>query len=190
MSAFLCSDDALSAITTYWHWRSTHGTYASGPDAELNRISYRFLDPDHRASYLSRIAELRAKLLTPEQIVFQLLLEENQASLAARYPGNEDYRSADGYAYKRSALVLRWLNSAQHWKLIGIVNGYEYQSCEHDDWRDSAGYLLCEAIKDWLLRDWMTDCGRRAPDLGYWASFHEAAVADAEQQAATALRDQ
>lgn len=67
------------------------------------------------------------------------LWEENQRSLNAKYPPE---------------LMPNYMASNRHWgtldpvQVIKACHCYEYQSCEHDDWRDSRAYAIIQGILD------------------------------------------
>ena len=156
MSAYLCSNDTLNALTTYWAFKTTEGLddlYSS-----LNRIHHQIMDDDRAHAYLKYITNLRAVGRDERDITFQLLLDENIKSLQARYPSKWDTWDSSTYFYKSSPSVKRWILTNKTGLLVGIVNNYTYQSCEHDSWQDSPGYLLVEGIRGHLLQDFRRSC--------------------------------
>ena len=189
MSAFLTSGDAINALATYWNQATSRG-YSSAA-SELER-AYRChqrdcqqngAEPDETAWQLIQAATEKGSSWQPWQSVQQLLLLENQRSLAARYPEDEDFRSAVGKEYKprRVSTVMGWIMGRKTGHLVGIVNGYEYQSCEHDDWGHSVAFYLCQQIRRQLLNDLETrDC---SDETRGWASWQEPEEAKQQPQA-------
>ena len=189
MSAFLSSGDALNALATYWTMSSSRGyTSAIGELTRAFRCHQRDCqltgaEADQTAWQLIEAAEAKGSSWQPWQSVQQILLLENQRSLAARYPEDEDFRSAGGDEYKprRSATVSGWVQGRKTGQLVGILNGYEYQSCEHDGWTTSVAYHLCQQIRRQLLNDLETrDC---IDETRGWASWQEPEPAKDQPQA-------
>ena len=77
------------------------------------------------------------------KIVFNTLLRENKNSLNARYSNPTDM-FRDSYIYRLSNSVVYWIDKKQSGYLVGIVNNYDYQSCEHDNYKNS----IQEVIQD------------------------------------------
>lgn len=175
MSAYLSSCDAIAALATYFAWRTRQ------PEQELSRVLAnaafaRLQRANPEIAYgeynvCSRGADaIIAAHGGPARAVFALLLQENQRSLEARYPGDEDYRDAEDYAYAPSAAVRRWIAQRTTGQLVGILRGYEYQSCEHPEWQQSDAHAICQSIRRALLSDLESrDCG----DAPNWASWAE-----------------
>lgn len=169
MSAYLTSCDAISALASYWSRRSR------SPQQDLTHLIARATAPKTHEQYCSA-ADTAARyvehFLTPAHACFDLLLQANIESLKARYPESpEMWAEAEGYAYKPSRAVNYWIQSRTTGQLVGLVNGYAYQSCEHDSWESDAAYRLVDSIRHQLLKDMETrDCGENA---GNWASWEE-----------------
>lgn len=178
MSAFLTSPDALNGLASYWVRRAgAPGSYST-PWGQLdhalrcsNRARGASEDPtkqDHAA------AEIIASAEDPLTACFQILLEANQASLAARYPGDEDYRAA-GPEYRAHLLpiVTAWIQDKQTGHLVGMASGYSYQSCEHDGWETCVAHELIRQVQNWLLKDLEArDCEQDTA----WADWEAMAV--------------
>ena len=89
---------------------------------------------------------------SPAAAVFELLLAENVASLQARYPDSpEMWQAAEGYRYRPCAGVRRWINANKCGPIVGLVRGFNYQSCEHASWEKSIGWQLLQQIRHQLL---------------------------------------
>jgi len=179
MSAYLSSGDAINALATYWTIKLESPGYSS-PAGELTRAYHchqrdvhGVTDADETAWKLIQAATESGSSWQPWQSVQQILLLENQRSLEARYPGDDDYRSAEGPEYqpRRISAVRGWQMARETGRLVGILNGYEYQSCEHDGWTSSVAYHLCQQIRSQLLDDLeKRDC---PDDERGWASWQE-----------------
>lgn len=183
MSAFLSSVDAIAALATYW---GSPSSTISAPRNELSRaIGCASLAagkgwPAATAATADRLIRLANG--SPARACFELLLAENVASLQSRYPScPEMWQAAESYRYRPSQAVSHWQGRRQTGRLVGILKGYEYQSCEHDGWRHSIAYQICQQITSRLLEDFAALTG----GADTWASFDEADfLADALQGAA------
>ena len=51
----------------------------------------------------------------------------------------------------KSNCVNYWDDHNQLGYMVGIINNYDYQSCEHENYEDSLGYAILQQIKDMLL---------------------------------------
>jgi hypothetical protein len=72
----------------------------------------------------------------------RLLWRENMRSLAARY-GDEEKDLAE-YCYQRPD---RDFTLAE---LLKLAHCYEYQSCEHDEWKESDALAFCRSLREAL----------------------------------------
>lgn len=168
MSAYLSSSDTLSALASYWLASHEQHTY-SYPISDLRRALYHGT-PGMTWGDASVTADKLSDGRSLGLVVYELLLAENQASLAARYPDAEDYRKAEGYAYKFDRAVERSVQRNKTGWIVSLLNGYEYQSCEHDSWTRSVGYQLCLQIRKFLCDDLQR---LQDPDEQhcYWANY-------------------
>ena len=172
MSAYLCSDDTLNALSTFYYLKS------GKTDDERKSHVMRAIRITNKDSFYERqqIAEtfedrmkLRAKFdkfcdglydIWLDQysegnfykMIFNILLRENQNSLMARY-NDKDYAERLSYNYVHSNCVNYWDDHNQLGYLVGIINNYDYQSCEHDNYKNSLGYAILDQIKELLLRE-------------------------------------
>ena len=170
MSAYLCSDDTLNALSTFYYLKS------GKTDAERKSHVMRAIRITNKDSFYERqqIAEtfedrmkLRAKFdkfcdglydIWLDQysegnfykMIFNILLRENQNSLMARY-NDKDYAERLSYNYVHSNCVNYWDDHKQLGYMVGIINNYDYQSCEHDNYKNSLGYAILDQIKEMLL---------------------------------------
>ena len=170
MSAYLCSDDTLNALSTYWFIKS--GKTWDDPSksqAYKRAMRIRYKDSYYKsrtdcndplrlyADFQKYIDELFDRSLKNSnndiyELVFYTLLTENKNSLNARYSNPTDM-FRDSYVHRLSNCVVYWIENNQSGYLVGIVNNYDYQSCEHPNYRNSLGYAILNQIKDYLLED-------------------------------------
>ena len=172
MSAYLCSDDTFNALSTFYYLKS------GKTDEERKSHIMRAIRITNKDSFYERqqIAEtfedrmkLRAKFdkfcdglydIWLDQysegsfykMIFNILLRENQNSLMARY-NDKDYAERLSYNYRHSNCVNYWDDHKQLGYLVGIINNYDYQSCEHDNYKNSLGYAILDQIKEFLLKE-------------------------------------
>lgn len=67
----------------------------------------------------------------------QLLVNENYNSVNFRYNQKEQPHP---YSYQKPKCQRSPV------EVIKLVHGYEYQTCEHEGWRGSAAYQVCETL--------------------------------------------
>ena len=177
MSAYLCSDDTLNALSTFYYMKS------GKTDAERKSNILRAIRRVNKDSWYKNQKEvIKAPMETFEdrmklhakfdkfcdgaydiwfyqysnqsiyQVIFNILLTENQNSLMARY-NDKDYAERSSYNYVHSNCVNYWDDHNQLGYLVGIINNYDYQSCEHENYQDSLGYAILDQIKELLLRE-------------------------------------
>lgn len=190
MSAYLTSNDTISALVTYWGTMASRGCSTS--EAQLSRC-YSLAKRAQNGGegwyfdWASSEVDALRKSQSLETVVFNHLLQENVNSLQARYPDSpEMWSGAKVYRLRRSAQVSRWINYRPlgQGHLVGMVRGYEYQSCEHDGWEKSVAYQICQQIRQFLLQDLEArDCGDRT----CWASYEEPSSTDSAPVSLSAL---
>ena len=177
MSAYLCSDDTLNALATFYYmksgktdeerkshvmrairsvekdrWYETQETMQSVPtDTYEDRLKLhakfeKFCDG------LYDIYFLQYSDGDFFRMIFDILLRENQISLIARY-NDKEYAERLTYVRRMSNVVNYWDDHNQLGYLVGIINNYYYQSCEHDNFKNSLAYAILDQIKDMLLRE-------------------------------------
>jgi len=170
MSAYLCSDDTLNALSTYWFIKSGKSwDDPSKSQAYKRAMRIRYKDSYYKsrtdcndplklyADFQNYIDELFQRSLKNSnndlyELVFNTLLTENKNSLNARYSNPTDM-FRDSYIYRLSNCVVYWIENNQSGYLVGILNNYNYQSCEHPNYKNSLGYAILNQIKDYLLED-------------------------------------
>ncbi len=78
-----------------------------------------------------------------EDETIQMLKKENAASVAYRY---EEAPDVSPVVYNTGARLL------SHIEAIKAAQCFEYQSCEHPQWHESAARSVCEAITSHAVR--------------------------------------
>ena len=175
MSAYLCSDDTLNALSTFYYMKS-----GKTDDQRKSNILRAIRRVNKDSWYKNQKEVIKAPMETFEdrmklhakfdkfcdgvydiwyhqysneciyEVIFNILLRENQNSLMARY-NDKDYSERLSYAYRMSNVVNYWDDHKQLGYLVGIINNYDYQSCEHDNYKNSLGYAILDQIKELLL---------------------------------------
>ena len=172
MSAYLCSDDTLNALSTFYYMKSGK-TDAERKSNILRAIRRVNKDSWYERQQVAETYEQRMKQIADfdkfcngvydiwyhqysnediYEVIFNILLRENQNSLMARY-NDKEYAERPSYIYRMSNVVNYWDDHNQLGYLVGIINNYNYQSCEHRNYQDSLGYAILNQIKDYLLKD-------------------------------------
>ena len=170
MSAYLCSDDTLNALSTFYYMKSgkTDDERQSSILRAIRRVNK---NPWYEKKKVAKSFEDRMKLHAKfdkfcdglydiwldqysegnfYKMIFNILLRENQNSLMARY-NDKEYAERPSYIYRMSNVVNYWDDHNQLGYLVGIINNYDYQSCEHDNYKNSLGYAILDQIKEMLL---------------------------------------
>ena len=172
MSAYLCSDDTLNALSTFYYLKSgrTDEERKSNILRAIRRVNK---DSWYERQQVAETYEDRMKLHAKfnkfcdglydiwldqysegnfYKMIFNILLRENQNSLMARY-NDKDYAERLSYNYRHSNCVNYWDDHKQLGYMVGIINNYNYQSCEHDNYKNSLGYAILDQIKEFLLKE-------------------------------------
>ena len=175
MSAYLCSDDTLNALSTFYYmksgktdeerkshvmrairsvekdrWYETQETMKSVPTDTFEDRMKLHAKFDKFCDGLYDIYLLQYSDGDFFRMIFDILLRENQISLIARY-NDREYAERLTYVRRMSNVVNYWDNNNQLGYLVGIINNYDYQSCEHDNYKNSLGYAILDQIKEMLL---------------------------------------
>ena len=175
MSAYLCSDDTLNALSTFYYmksgktdeerksyvmrairsvekdrWYETQETMKSVPTETFEDRMKLHAKFDKFCDGLYDIFFLQYSDGDFFKMIFDILLRENQNSLMARY-NDKEYAERLSYVRRMSNVVNYWDDHNQLGYLVGIINNYDYQSCEHDNYKNSLGYAILQQIKDMLL---------------------------------------
>jgi hypothetical protein len=89
--------------------------------------------------------------------VGSMLIRANLASIHARYPDTLEGGSIPGptahywdepYRFPAFGTGVRWLGTVEALKALA---GYEYQSCEVDDWRNSEAAAFADVLRSHLI---------------------------------------
>ena len=172
MSAYLCSDDTLNALSTFYYMKSGK-TDAERKSNILRAIRRVNKDCWYERQQVAETYKQRMKQIADfdkfcngvydiwldqysegdfYKMIFNILLRENQNSLMARY-NDKEYAERPSYIYRMSNVVNYWDDHNQLGYLVGIINNYDYQSCEHDNYKNSLGYAILDQIKEMLLKE-------------------------------------
>ena len=177
MSAYLCSDDTLNALSTFYYmksgktdeerkshvmrairsvekdrWYETQETMKSVPTDTFEDRMKLHAKFEKFCDGLFDIYLLQYSDGDFFRMIFDILLRENQISLMARY-NDKEYAERLTYVRRMSNVVNYWDDHNQLGYLVGIINNYDYQSCEHDNYKNSLAYAILDQIKDMLLRE-------------------------------------
>ena len=177
MSAYLCSDDTLNALSTFYYiksgktdeerkshvmrairsvekdrWYETQETMKSVPTDTFEDRMKLHAKFEKFCDGLYEIYFLQYSDGDFFRMIFDILLRENQISLMARY-NDKEYAERLSYNRIMSNVVNYWDDHNQLGYLVGIINNYYYQSCEHDNFKNSLAYAILDQIKDMLLRE-------------------------------------
>lgn len=92
--------------------------------------------------------ELRNEL-TYETVdrVGQMLVDENYKSVNFRYDENSE---PIPYTYKQFPLVKYEISPAN---LLGLLDNYEYQTCEHPEWQKSEAHKFVNCLRRAIIHD-------------------------------------
>ena len=175
MSAYLCSDDTLNALSTFYymksgktdeerksnvlrairsvekdHWYETQETMKSVPTDTFEDRMKLHAKFDKFCDGLYDIYFLQYSDGDFFRMIFDILLRENQKSLMARY-NDKEYAERLSYVRRMSNVVNYWDDHKQLGYMVGIINNYDYQSCEHDSYKNSLGYAILDQIRYMLL---------------------------------------
>ncbi len=128
MSAYMCSEKQLTVLAAY--------AVKHCLDSVPRRLRPA-LDNDgfeHKPGAYNRAI----------RCVFSMLVSENLASLASRYP-EDTSGQATFDSYSVDDRMLREELPKVH--IIKLCHHYAYQSCEHDGWRDSEARKLIDQVE-------------------------------------------
>ena len=167
MSAHLTDQDCINALATFWY------EYHKQPRSESpqNALERAFLIANEEVStktdYFENQNELRyraIRLIEAQQpvykglasckVIFDILFNENVRSLQARYPDDYQDMISYNYEFKKSSTVVKWVNDRDPRGLMMVwqmLQGWEYQSCEHFEFRNSVAYQIKQQIEYGIL---------------------------------------
>ena len=172
MSAHLTDQDCINALATFWY------EYHKQPRSESpqNALERAFIiaqeETTLKKDYFDNQNELRLRairLIEAQQpaykglascrVIYDILLNENVRSLQARYPDDskeplENRIWFNEYEFKKSSTIVKWVNDRDSRGLLMIyqmLQGWDYQSCEHFEYRNSVAYQIKEQIQYGIL---------------------------------------
>ena len=172
MSAHLTDQDCINALATFWYeYHSQPRNERPGQALELAYVVAKE-EVSLKKDYFERMEDFRLRAsnqieaYTPEYktlascpVVFNILLRENERSLQALYPDDwkqpiKDRMWANEYEFKKSSTVTKWLSDRDPKGLMMVwqmLQGWEYQSCEHHEFRNSVAYQIKQQIEYGIL---------------------------------------
>ena len=172
MSAHLTDQDCINVLATFWHeyhsqprnerpGQALERAFIIAQEEVSTKKDYfeRMNDLGSRATRLIEASQPVYKALAPCRVVYDLLLNENVRSLQARYPDDSKEPLTDRiwyneYEFKKSSTVTKWLSDRDPKGLMMIwqmLQGWEYQSCEHYEFRNSVAYQIKQQIEYGIL---------------------------------------
>ena len=172
MSAHLTDQDCINALATFWYeyhsqprnerpGQALERAYLIAPEEVSIKKDYfeRMEDFRLRASNQIEAYTPEYKTLAPCPVVFNILLRENERSLQALYSDDwkqpiKDRMWYNEYEFKKSSTVTKWLSDRDPKGLLMVwqmLQGWEYQSCEHYEFRNSVAYQIKQQIEYGIL---------------------------------------
>jgi hypothetical protein len=167
MSAHLTDQDCINALATFWYEyhkqprneapeQALERAYVIAPEQESIKTDYfeRMEDFRLRASNQIEAYKPEYKSLAPCAVIFNILLRENERSLSALYPNDYQDMISSNYEFKKSSTVTKWVSERDAKGLMMVwqmLQGWEYQSCEHHEFRNSVAYQIKQQIEYGIL---------------------------------------
>ena len=134
MSAYICNPEHIAALAAF-------------------AVKHECIISAWRAGGNSRLEQAR---LTAGK-----MMAENVRSVATRYPQDVSGQRP-GPCMEDAALIQRAAELAEHYvfnppkltpvAILKMVHGYDYQSCETEDWRDTLAYRQAQCITGQAIR--------------------------------------
>ena len=172
MSAHLTDQDCINALATFWYeyhkqprneapQQALERAFIIAQEEVSTKEDYfeRMNDLSSRATKLIEAQEPVYKSLASCSVVFNLLLQEYERSLQALY--DSDWKENpinriwyNEYEFKKSSTVTKWVSERDAKGLMMIwqmLQGWEYQSCEHYEFRNSVAYQIKQQIEYGIL---------------------------------------
>jgi len=167
MSAHLTDQDCINALATFWY-EYHNQPRNERPEQALERAYVIALEEvSLKKDYFERMEDFRLRAskqieahkpvykgLASCSVVFNLLFNENVRSLQARYPDDYQDMISSNYEFKKSSTITKWLSNRDPRGLMMVwqmLQGWEYQSCEHYEFRNSVAYQIKEQIEYGIL---------------------------------------
>ena len=180
MSAHLTDQDCINALATFWYEyhsqprnerprQALERAYLIAPEElRFKKDLYKTIEDwregnsfkaRSRASRQIEAYTPEYKTLAPCPVVFNILLRENERSLQALYSDDweqpiKDRMWHNEYEFKKSSTVTKWLSDRDPKGLMMLwqmLRGWEYQSCEHYEFRNSVAYQIKQQIEYGIL---------------------------------------
>lgn len=150
MSAYICDPRTIDYLVTWaTHTRDLTVYLPAGfPATDYDRA---------RSDRLGLASRLNLRELTPDELG-QILLAENVRSVRARYP-NDAPDNLPGPCDKRRVFAYRFQPVAHQlaaW-VVTSADCLRYQSCETDDYEQTLGYKVLQAIREAAIKHLVVD---------------------------------
>ena len=172
MSCYLSSADAINALATYWDTMANRGCRSSRQSLERAKFlaERAWSGRDDFTDAVNDADRLIRQEGSTRSAAFALLMHANIRSVEARYPGDSEMTQT-GPEYSKPQpleIISYWIRTKQTGKIVGILNSFEYQSSNCDDWKTTTAYQICEQIRGFLLDEMLKSAG---DDVNLSASF-------------------
>jgi len=167
MSAHLTDQDCINALATFWYEyhkqprnerprQALERAFIIAQEEVSTKEDYfeRMNDLGSRATKLIEASQPVYKALAPCRVAYDLLLNENVRSLQARYPDDYQDMISSNYEFKKSSTVTKWLSDRDPKGLMMVwqmLQGWDYQSCEHYEFKNSVAYQIKQQIEYGIL---------------------------------------
>ena len=172
MAAHLTDQDCINALATLWceyhklprnesPQAALERAFVVAEEEVSTKLGYFEQQNDFRlrAESLIKAQQPVYKGLAACRVVYDLLLNENIRSLQARYPDDikeplENRIWFNEYNFKKSSTVTKWVSERDSRGLLMVwqmLRGWEYQSCEHYEHRNSVAYQIKQQIEYAIL---------------------------------------
>lgn len=137
MSAFIQSKDHIDLLVT----------------AAIDRDLRWFTDDRPRTSDKTYREVIRNAKEVGGDAIGSMLVAANVQSVSYRYSDSDDLPGPVDAYYGRPFKYERVTSYVSVGTLLNAVAGYEYQSCEHDEWEVSEARFFCTALREALCRE-------------------------------------
>lgn len=126
-----------------WYWEGEHHelTRANADEIGAMLLAENVRSVDHRYSPPGREAIYGEGWETPEQ------------NLPGRYV-TEQLPGIEPISFPQWLTPYRYTEPRRSFSPVAILKAidcYEYQSCEHDEWRESQAFTFCRALRSWCI---------------------------------------
>ncbi|MHB8231518.1 MAG: hypothetical protein ACYDDB_01275 [bacterium] len=148
MSAYICSTEHLKAIALY---------AAHGREIRVNPVFItQFMQDENVRENLENYGNNLRNRHEIAQYYANILYQENIKSVLSRYP-NDTLEAAPGNIDKPPYITVTaeaYADAKDYTPLeiLSLCQGYKYQACETDGWRQSSAYELIYQIEQAAIR--------------------------------------